>query len=197
MNAARDLLMREVDHRARNALTVVMSVLRLTRAADVETFKSVVAGRVDAIARAQGVLATRKWEGAPLHDLVHDELACLAPTERFSAIGPTIVLAPDHAQPFAMIIHELTTNALKHGALSGDEGRIDVTWTLEPRPRLRWCETSPSEARRPVSEGFGTRLIRQLTRQMGASIDQQWGPDGLVATIWLSDANVSGAEAGL
>jgi len=180
----RTLLMREVDHRARNALAVVQSLVRLTAAPDLQSYREVLLGRISALARAQGNLAERKWEGAALHDIVCEELLALCPRESFSVEGPDVQLNPDQAQPASMIIHELATNAFKHGGLSQPGGRVDVAWSvIGGEVHLEWRESGGPEVREPDHRGFGSRLIHQLAQQAGATISKIWDPAGLKARI--------------
>src|SRR6185437_3907859 len=92
---ARQLLMREVDHRARNALAIVQSFVRLTRAPDLEAFRRILDGRVEALARAQTSLAARRWEGASLREVVEAELASLSQGSKFEVSGPQVLLPPE------------------------------------------------------------------------------------------------------
>lgn len=180
----RTLLMREVDHRARNALAVVQSLVRLTAAPDLQTYKEVLLGRISALARAQGNLAERKWEGACLKDIVCEELLALCPRECFTVEGPEVSLSPDQAQPASMIIHELATNAFKHGALRDPDGRVDVAWSAgEEDVVLEWRERGGPVVREPDRRGFGSRLIHQLAQQAGGSVSKEWRSDGLRATV--------------
>lgn len=182
----RSLLMREVDHRARNALAVVQSLVKLTAADDLEGYKSKLLGRISALARAQGNLAERKWEGASLKDLVCEELVALCPRDTFDVSGPDILLRAEQAQPVSMIIHELATNAFKHGALSRAAGRVDVTWRLEGNQLvLTWREIGGPAVRAPDRHGFGSKLIRQLSQQVGASFHKDWLEQGIEATMRL------------
>lgn len=193
--ATRELLMREVDHRARNALSVVQSLVQLAGAADVSSYKAVLIGRVGALARAQGNLADRKWEGAWVKDLVSDELASLWPAEAFDIRGPDVAVSPDQAQPVSMLIHELATNASKHGALSVIGGRVTVEWSVEAGDLvLVWSETGGPNLQVPERSGFGSRLVEQLARQLRAVIEREWRPDGLQLRLVMPTAP-SGASA--
>jgi two-component sensor histidine kinase len=178
---ARALLMREVDHRARNALTIVQSVLRLTDADSLEEFKAVVTGRVEALARAQTSLARRKWEGASLRDVLDDELQSLAIAGAYVLDGPSVLLEAEQVQPMSMIIHELATNACKYGALSTKVGGLTISWSGAPASGLTlvWREAGGPVVAEPGRPGFGSRLIRQLAQQLGGNVRFDWRPQGL------------------
>jgi two-component sensor histidine kinase len=129
------LLAREVDHRAKNALAVMQSVVQLTPAQDAAAFKRAIEGRVSALARAQTLLAEDRWIGANLRALLEGELAPFrSESHRVTLEGPSVMLPPGAAQPVAMAAHELATNAVKHGALSVPSGRVAVTWDLGGGP---------------------------------------------------------------
>jgi PAS domain S-box-containing protein len=181
---ARELLMREVDHRARNALSVVQSVVQLTRAPDIATYKEIVLGRVSALGRAQGSLAAQRWEGASVETVVQDELAAVAKPGRTTESGPPVMLPPEHAQPLGMLIHELATNAVKHGALGSEQGRVDVRWSTDRDGlTLTWTEHGGLAPNTPGAAGFGSRLIESLSRQMRAEIRREWRAEGLALTL--------------
>lgn len=180
---ARDELMREVDHRARNALVMVQSVVRLTDSSDPVRYREEVIGRVDAMARAQGSLSRTNWAGAGLEDLVCQELSAYASAKRFTLEGPKIAFLPEQVQPVTMIIHELATNAVKHGALSVLAGKVDVSWTLSPggEGELTWRESGGPAIQTPERQGFGSRLSERLATQVGGSMEMDWQVTGLVA----------------
>jgi two-component sensor histidine kinase len=185
------LLMREVDHRARNALTVAQSLVRLTRAETIEGYMAKVEGRVSALARSHTLLADNKWVGADLHELVEEELAAFG--ERIRMTGPAVRLSAAAVQPLGLVLHELATNAAKHGALSAPEGYVDLAWWRETGGivTMRWCERGGPEiaqegpdAKRPP--GFGSRLIHgTAVRQLGADISAEWAATGLCFTLKL------------
>ena len=154
------LLMREVDHRAKNALMVVQSIVHLSRSEDPEKFSEAVEGRIQAMARAHSLLADARWSGADLQRLLTDELAAYA-DERVALSGPPISLRPEATQAVSLALHELATNALKHGALSEEDGRLSISWSYkEPGKSLtiQWQETGgPPIHGEPVRHGFGYR----------------------------------------
>jgi two-component sensor histidine kinase len=196
---ARALLMREVDHRARNALTVVQSIVRLTEAETVPAFKSVVQGRVEALARAQTSLARRKWEGAHLRDVIEAELAALAFPGAWQVSGPPTLLPPEQVQSMSMVLHELATNAAKYGALSPPIGQLLVRWYVDGDDLvLQWMESGVLNLTGPpTEEGFGSRLVRlTVERQLNGTIAQAWGLDGLAVRLRVPLASLSGETNG-
>jgi len=181
---ARALLMREVDHRARNALTVVQAILRLTNAQSLAHFKQVAVGRVEALARAQTSLARRRWEGADLGDVVRAELTALAFAGETRVEGPPVLLPAEQVQAMSMVLHELATNAAKYGALSSEAGVVTVAWRLEgQRLVLLWREAGGPSPKPPSRAGFGSRMIRQLARQLGGEVRYDWRAEGLEVEI--------------
>ncbi|GGC40744.1 hypothetical protein GCM10011504_18970 [Siccirubricoccus deserti] len=183
------LLMREVDHRAKNALAVVQAALRLSRAESPAELVRIIEGRVAALARAQTMLAQRRWEGAELRALMEGELApFLGPdTEdapRAVLLGPPVTIAAQAAQPLCMALHELATNAVKYGALSVPGGLLTVTWRIESGGRilhLVWRESGgPLVDAPPAGRGFGSRVIEQTVQaQLGGKLSRLWLADGL------------------
>lgn len=180
----RELLMREVDHRARNVLSIVQSLTRLTRADSIETYKHILTGRIDTLARAQTSLANRQWEGGRLEDVVREELEALCPKDRVETQGPEVQLSPEQVQPLSMLLHELATNANKYGACSSGGGRVLVSWTVEDRHvRLEWRESGGPPVAPPTREGFGSTLKANLVRQLNGEMTRSWDPGGLVVQV--------------
>jgi len=182
------LLMREVDHRAKNVLAAVQSVVRLTRAGQVEAFAAAVEGRVRALARAHELLARDRWVGAELRALASEELEPHA--GRASIAGPSLRLAPEAVQPVSMVLHELATNAAKYGALSRPEGRVELSWDQAPSGMLVLCWTErggPRVAGPPRRRGFGSRLIETtLQGQLGGEARFDWAPEGLCCRMTIA-----------
>jgi two-component sensor histidine kinase len=183
------LRMREVEHRSRNTLATVQALLRLTRAETPEGYARALEGRIAALGRAQALLVagTRPELRALLEAEFLPYLG--SATDRLVLSGPGLALAPEAVQPLSMAVHELVTNAAKHGALSCPGGRVAVEWaiTAEGWLRLEWQETGgPPLARPPSRTGFGSGLLRSLARvQLGGSLDKTWEAAGLRCRIML------------
>ena len=157
-------MMQEIDHRARNLLGISQALVRLTRAEDVAGYKTSLLDRLSALGKTLGILSDGKWVGANLQDVLESELApFLSEDGRVRVHGPRVVLGPAMVQPVAMALHELATNAVKYGALAGDEGTLDIGWEAgEDRVlRLIWRERSAAAAGAvaPEKAGFGTQLL--------------------------------------
>ncbi len=185
------LLMRELDHRAKNALAVVQAALRLTPKDEAATYARAVEGRVRALARAHAMLAEARWTGGELRALLAGELAPFIAGQRVELDGPEVALPPHAAQGLAMVAHELATNAVKHGALSAATGRIAVSWRVAEeaggvrRLQLRWVEAGgPPIGGAPERRGFGTCVLDATLRtQLGGAVTLGWEPGGLVCAI--------------
>jgi two-component sensor histidine kinase len=188
------VLAREVDHRAKNVLAVVQATLRLTPKADPAAYARAVEGRVAALARAQTLLSEDRWRGADLRALLKTELAPFLPEgpagrePRVTLDGPAVVLPAVAVQPLAMAVHELTTNAVKHGALSVPGGRVAVSWRLGPGARslsLSWQEAGgPPVEGPPAHRGFGSRVLEGVVRaQLGGQVTMRWAPPGFACEL--------------
>lgn len=177
------LLMREVDHRAKNALSVVTSIIRITRADTMEAYAAAVEGRIAAMARAHMLLAAANWRGTPLRRLVEEELEVVGVSlERLTIEGAPVGLCADAVQPLTLVLHELTTNAFKHGALASGSGRLCVAWTIEDSGDLvlRWNETVGRPIHPPARRGFGMELLETLVeKQLHGAIHFHWTGCGL------------------
>jgi len=182
------LLMREVDHRANNLLAVVQATVRLTEADTVEGFKTAVEGRIRALGRAHGLLARSQWTGVDLAQLLRDELAGFDETDgdRVTIAGPTVQMAPATAQSIAVALHELATNAARHGALSVPQGTVDVRWRIagDGRLHLTWTESGGPAVSGPTHRGFGSVMIQNtVLRDLRGEVRFDWRPEGLVCAI--------------
>jgi PAS domain S-box-containing protein len=176
-----NLLAREVDHRARNALAVIQSIIRLTRAKSVDEYVAAIEGRIKALARAHTLLSDSRWHGADLATLVGEELAPYRTGDKVTIDGPAISLQPSTAQGLALALHELATNAAKHGALSSVTGSVHLSWRLQPDALvLNWAESGGPLIAQPAAKSFGLRVIRaSIEQQLSGETLFDWDPKGL------------------
>ena len=187
------LLAREVDHRAKNALAVVQSIVRLTRANTIEEFTSAVEGRIRSLSLAHTILSLSRWQGADLSGLVEEELAPYraADTPKIVTSGPNVSLWPAAAQCLALALHELVTNAAKYGALSSPIGRVELEWsTASGNLVLHWIEKGGPQSSAPSAPGFGMRIIKaSIEGQLGGATAFDWRSDGVRCelTVPLND----------
>ena len=181
------LLAEEVDHRARNVVAVVQSIMRLTRAETIDDYIGALDGRISALSNAHRLLAGSRWEGADLNRLVDEEFAPYRAggKERVSVRGPVVVLPPATAQTIALALHELATNAAKYGALSTEAGRVSLTWRLENgKLELSWKESHGPQITSPNRRGYGSRaIVAGIERQLGGIVNFDWQTSGLRCTL--------------
>jgi len=193
------LLAHEVDHRSKNLLAMVQATVRLTQGDTSGELKAAIEGRLQALANAHALLAQSRWAGADLRSLIEEELSpyCQESGLRAQINGPSLALEPETAQSIAIALHELTTNAVKYGALSAPTGHVQVAWS---RPRdqqvaLRWAESGGPPVKPPARQGFGTRVIeRMIRRQLKGEVHFDWRPEGLMCEIILQERH-SGSAA--
>jgi PAS domain S-box-containing protein len=181
------LLAREVDHRAKNAMAIVQSIVRLTKANSISDYASVIDGRVKALSRAHAILSDSRWQGASLAKLVDEELAPYrsGTPDRIAVSGPNILLDPTTAQTLALALHELATNGAKYGALSQPAGKLELNWDVQPDAiAISWRESGGPAAHAPHKTGFGTRIITSsIERQLGGSAVFDWRSEGLRCSL--------------
>jgi len=180
-----NLLAREVDHRAKNALALAQSIVRLTRGENVESYVRSVEGRINALARVHTVLSLSSWQGAEVGKLVDEELAPYSMGDQIDLCGAEVQLQPATAQTVALALHELVTNSAKYGALSTLTGRLSVSWTIEVDVLdIVWTETGGPRVEKPVSRGFGTRsVIASIESQLGGKAEFDWRAEGLICRL--------------
>jgi len=180
-----NLLAREVDHRAKNALALAQSIVRLTRAGDLKDYVRAVEGRISALARVHTILSLSNWQGAEIWRLIEEEISPYATGARIEIEGPELKLAPATAQTLALAVHELITNSAKYGALSTHSGRLRVEWEVQDDVlRFVWQERDGPKVEKPVARGFGTRsVIASIESQLGGTADFDWRAEGLICRL--------------
>jgi two-component sensor histidine kinase/CheY-like chemotaxis protein len=183
------LLLNELNHRVKNTLANVQAIaqqtLRSTR--EPSDFANRFGGRVQALARAHSMLTEETWQSADLRELIYDQvLRGTIDESRLSARGPVVRLNPNMTLHLAMMLHELGTNSIKYGALSGPAGSIAVTWTCQNATlNLRWVERGGLPVKALSGRGFGTTLIEQSAKSEGGSAEMVAEAKGVTWTISL------------
>jgi two-component sensor histidine kinase len=177
------MLMREVLHRTKNLLAVVQSIAAGTFRHSGDPTQEAFLARLHALANAHGLLTDGAGAGAPLEDIVRGQLAGFSGT--VSIDGPHVFLKPSAAQSFALVIHELATNAAKHGALSSPAGRIDIRWSIRangetPRLHFMWQERGGPPLNKPSHKGFGTVLLEHAVTGIDSAPQIDFARDGLI-----------------
>ncbi len=179
------LLAREVDHRAKNALTLAQSIVRLTRCDDVTDYIKAVEGRISALARIHTILSLSSWQGAEIGRLIEEEFSPYAISEQVELEGLEIQLQPAIAQTLALAVHELITNSAKYGALSVRSGRLKIKWEVRAGVlEMLWDERGGPRVEQPVARGFGTRsVIASIESQLGGYAEFDWRAEGLLCQL--------------
>jgi PAS domain S-box-containing protein len=180
-------LAREAQHRTKNILATVQATVNLSHADTPEDLKEAIQGRIRALAKAHDLFVESRWVGAELSALVEQELApYLHDPGRAKLEGPPTVLAPTIAQTVAILLHELTTNAAKYGALSTPQGRVEIAWSRQPDGclSLRWSETGGPPVTPPTRQGFGIDVMNRIIRSaLKGTVHHEWRPEGLACEI--------------
>jgi two-component sensor histidine kinase len=182
----REILVHELAHRVKNTLATVQSIASLSfrHSQGPEALRQF-QDRLQALVRSHDLLTRKNWQHADLAEVAEAAMAPLKQERghRFSITGPVVDLPPTTAVPMAMILHELCTNALKYGALSNEHGRVTITWTARTCDQglavsLLWNESDGPVVTPPTVEGFGTRLIQNLSRQLNGESSLRYPPSG-------------------
>jgi PAS domain S-box-containing protein len=210
------ILIGELDHRVKNALATVNAVISRTQDAtgDAAGFVAALRGRIQSMAATHQLLSHHLWNGVPLSELIQRELIPYATGTNTAIEGTEVTLSAKAGQALSMVLHELATNAAKHGALSVHDGRVSVRWqrrvngNASPGIGIEWQETGGPSVRPPNTSGYGMEVIHDLIPyELGGKVDLAFDADGLrcqldIPTEWLSDGTpasgvLNGAEVPL
>ena len=184
-----NLLVSELRHRVKNLIAIMQSIMVRTMIEDrsIAEARDILQGRLLALGRAQDLLTRANWHGAPLRGIVEAELAGFS--ERLDITGPDIMLNAGATQTMALALHELATNAVKHGALSCQGGRVEVRWAVsghdsDARLKLRWQESGGPPALAPQRKGFGLTLLSgALMEDFDTPPRMIFAPDGFTFEV--------------
>ena len=187
------LLVQELHHRVRNTLATVKAVLTASvrSAVDLTEFQRTFTDRISALAKTHTLLTEDRAQVVPFEGLLRAELRPYDDPgrSRVTLMGPSVLLPSELAVPIGMAMHELMTNAIRHGALQDPDGRLEVTWSVETSPSGRmlhwvWNEHDGPPVALPTREGFGKHLLQGvLTYQIKAKVEIAFDPDGLRVSI--------------
>lgn len=194
-------LMHEISHRSKNLLTVIQSIARRTArtAATMEDFESRFGQRLQGLAASHDVLVRNSWQGAPLAELMRQHLLPFADAKssRLELVGPDITVTAEAAQAIGLALHELATNAIKHGALSVPTGKVKMSWKLDDTadgPRqlfLSWIEQGGPPVSPPSRIGFGHLVIDDMiARSLDGKVALEFAPLGLKWSVVIPETHL-------
>ncbi len=189
-NSIRNSLTRELNHRVKNTLANVLSIVALTRrrATTLEEFADGLDGRIRALSATHDLLTNSEWGTTPIRDVVETEIAPYARAEEtvVEIDGPLVELAPNDALSLGLAMHELATNAAKYGALSVAGGRLSVTWSLvrDDMAQIEWVESGGPQVPATRKRGFGTDLVEKIVaHELKHPVNLRFEPGGVECTL--------------
>jgi PAS domain S-box-containing protein len=181
------LLLREVNHRVKNSLSVVQALANQSFRDEAPHALPAFRARLLSLAAANQILLDRDFGDFALKDLVEEITAPYSASGRTQVGGPDVLLPPRLGTPIALVLHELATNAAKYGALSNGEGRLTILWHIEDKKvRLIWQESGGPEVAPNPRKGFGTRLIDDVLRPELGEVQLTFRPGGVRYELLLS-----------
>jgi two-component sensor histidine kinase len=187
------LLMLEINHRAKNMLSVVHAIARQTATKNSEDFIARFSERIQALSANQDLLVRNEWNGVEVADLVHAQLAPFVGLlgSRIAVHGPRLRLTASSAQAVGLELHELATNAGKYGALSNDRGCVDVGWGVSGESfSMHWTESGGPPVPPPKRRGFGSIVMDVMAeRSLGGKVDLDYAPSGVTWRLTCPTAN--------
>jgi PAS domain S-box-containing protein len=188
-----NLLMHEVNHRAKNMLSVVQAISYQTAAKSPEDFLARFTERLQALSANQDLLVRNEWGGVDIADLVLAQLAAFADLmgSRISAHGPKLRFSSAAAQAVGLALHELATNASKYGALSTKTGSVEVCWRIDCGMfTMSWTERGGPPVTVPTQRGFGSTVVSLMAkRSVQGEVNLDYAPSGVTWTLTCPSAN--------
>ena len=189
------LLLAEVNHRSKNMLTLVQAIARQAARPEDKPYVDRLSLRLQSLAASQDALVHTGWRGADVETLLRFQLAHFRDLVggRIQLSGPATVLSSSAAQILGMAIHELSTNAAKHGALSNEQGKVRIEWglrdeTTQSRFFIQWREENGPAVTPPAATGFGTSVLGKIAQNsMNADVSIEYAATGLVWTLECKD----------
>lgn len=186
------LLVSELNHRSGNSMAVIDSIVRGTIGLNEATAQKI-SDRIRALARANELISNPVGEHVPLKDVIEAETLAYVGYERLKFNGPATMLGADTARNLAMILHELTTNAVKYGALSNADGHLQISWSENDKMcSLSWTEIDGPAVVTPERTGFGSRMIRACLATIGGAMQAEFRSDGYRCQLTFPTAGQAG-----
>jgi two-component sensor histidine kinase len=199
--ARQAFLSRELEHRTQNLFAVIGSIAKrsLAKGRTLDEARDVFTGRLETLSHANEMLTATSWQGASLEDVVQRGLGAFS--GRYSIDGEPLMLSPHATQGFALIIHELCTNASKYGAFSVPGGKVSLIWsvnTVDGKPRFvfRWQEHGGPAVSKPTRTSFGSRLLQDSIKGLDRPAELDYASDGLIYSLDAPLGAVAAAEQG-
>lgn len=189
----KNLMVRELEHRGKNTFSVVESIVLQTLAHDPQTAK-VITGRIRAVSSTNDIISHADNLQPDLRTLIR---AKFEPFGNFRATlqGSDVKLPADAARNLSLVFHELVTNAIKHGALSRPEGRIEISWNSDDTNlSLHWVERGGPHTSPPNQRGFGTRLVVGCMKSLGGQADAEFPPAGLECRLTIPMSAIANGQ---
>ncbi len=200
-----NLLLDELDHRVKNNLATVLAVAQQTLrgSAGLDEFQSAFIGRIDALARTHGLLASQKWKGVDVRQMIEETLGAYTDSGQVEMSGPTLMLPGRATQPLCLVLHELATNAAKYGCFRKPGGRLDVRWRVRDpeassRFCLSWVEAADGAVAPPTDWGFGLKFVKGVVaHELRGFVEIRFEPGGLQVELdiplFVERARIDGA----
>lgn len=189
------LVLRELNHRTKNLMGIVLAMVNLSgKQTDPDSFRRDISSRLAGLAKSQDLLVSGNWRSIDLQALVQGQVEhfCDHPSTQLHVKGKPVVLGAAMAQTLGMALHELSTNAVKHGALSSPEGTVGIMWEVGDKFRLSWSEANGPAVSSPNSTGFGTTVLtRMVEAATGGKVTLDYAATGF---IWQLEAPVGIVE---
>jgi PAS domain S-box-containing protein len=187
LEASERRLLMEVDHRAKNVLAIVNSIVRLSNSKNSAAYALAVQQRVQSLAEAHALLSSTSWQAVDIRKVIEAQLSRY-PNSKISLSGPEFLVVPEAVQPLSLVFHELAINALTHGSLSPTGGgSLAIKWepgSTDGSLHLTWTESGKGAKPRARIGGFGTAIVGALIeKQLRGSITRDWREDGVTVAM--------------
>nr|WP_172691013.1 PAS domain-containing protein [Agrobacterium larrymoorei]ASK49459.1 histidine kinase [Agrobacterium larrymoorei] len=194
----RAVIAQEMGHRIKNMMATIQSIVNQSMRGDIDanTMRNNITSRLDALGRSHDILRNRDFSSANIKDVVERAVEPFNVSGRFSIAGPDLILSHQGSNTLALSLHELATNAVKYGALSSNQGTVEIAWKTEGEDfHFTWSERGGPAVSRPTKTGFGTRLIRMLGLGLSGEAAIEYHPEGICFTASTKLASLTASDS--